>query len=352
MKIGIITVHCANNYGALLQAFALYKKISELFAPNEVFILDYRPKTITHIYNIINFKSIFTFINSIIQLPMSLRRKIMFDFFRKRNIKFISIDEVHTLDYIVCGSDQIWNPIITKGLDPCYFGMIRGFTGKVITYAVSDGGHLDDVEPSLLRKYLVCVDMISVREPTMLPVLERYNLYPQTVLDPVFLFNDNFWKQFSAKRKFKNYIIVYCMGKNDKVIKEAYQLAKKEKLKVIEITYGFPFKRLLKIKHKIISNAGIQDFLSYIQYADYVFTNSFHGLVLSIIFNKYFFLYNHHDEKRNNRLYNVLSQFKLLNRLGFDTNLETLKDIDYNNVNNTLNEKRKESISFLRDVFK
>jgi hypothetical protein len=352
MRIGIITVHCANNYGALLQAFALQKKLTELYTPNEVFIVDYRPKTITHIYNIFNFKDIFTFISSIIQLPLSLQRKIIFGSFRKKNIKFISMDEIHTLDYLVCGSDQIWNPTITKGLDPCYFGIIRGFTGKVITYAISDGGHLDDINPSTLRKYLANVDMISIREPTMLPVLERYNLHPQTVLDPVFLLDDNFWKQFSAKRKLKNYIIVYCIGKNDKIIKEAYQLAKIKNLKVVEITYGFPFKRLLKIRHKIIPNAGIQDFLSYILYADYVFTNSFHVLVFSIIFNKYFFLYNHHDEKRNNRLVNIVSQFRLLNQLTFDSNLEIFKDIDYNNVNNILNQKCRDSISFLCDALK
>ena len=346
MKIGILTFHCADNYGAVLQAFALYQKLTELSSENEVFIVDYRPDSITKTYSLIKFGNISNFIRSLIQLPFSFKRKLMFDMFRKKYFKLIDINDINKIDYLICGSDQIWNPNITRNIDPYYFGIIKGFLGKTVTYAASDGGYLDTINDKILREYLAKITALSVREPTMLPLLEQYKQDISVVLDPVFLLDKKIWEIIASKRKYQNYILIYCTARNDKILQDAYTLSKLKGFKVIEITYGFLFKKIFVNKQKILPCTSIPDFLSYFFYAEYVFTDSFHGTAFSIIFNKNFFSYRLND-KRNDRIHTILSAFDLTNRYGNCFNTEILNDIDYHSVNTYMVQKRNISISFL-----
>jgi hypothetical protein len=348
MKIGIITFHCAYNYGALLQTYALYQKLTNLFSGNEVFIVDYCPVSIVKVYSLIQLENVFDFIKSLIKLPFSIKRKRLFNEFKKKHLKFIDINDIHNLDYIVCGSDQIWNSRITKNVDPHYFGIIEGFSGKVITYAASDGGSLDTINEEILKNCLTHITAISVRESTMLPLLKQYRKDISVVLDPVFLLDKNTWETIASKRKYKKYILLYCISKEDKLVQDAYKLAKLKRIKIIEITAGFPFKRIFKNRHTVYL-VGISDFLSYFLYAEYIFTNSFHGTAFSIIFNKNFFSYRLNN-KKNDRIHGVLSEFNLINRYGEHFDMEKLKNIDYPSVNTHLVQEKNKSISFLTEA--
>ena len=345
MKIGIITFHRADNYGAVLQAFGLYKKIQELFVHNEVYIVDYCPEKIKEYYRLLSFKNIFNFISSAIRLPFNIKRKVKFNKFRKEKFKYIDIKDIHCLDFLVCGSDQIWNPNITGGIDLHYFGHITGFTGKIIAYAASDGGCLENIDTDILEKYLLNFSAISVREPSMLPFLKQNNDDISVVLDPVFLFDMEFWKKITYQIK-KKYILIYRMANDEKVEQDAYLLAKQKGLRIIEISYGFSFRKILKNEHRIITTAGIHDFLSYILHAEYIFTNSFHGTAFSIIFNKDFYTYRLNN-KKNNRIHTILSWFNITDRYGDNFNIKEQNKINYLIVNNLVTKRRNESLYFL-----
>jgi hypothetical protein len=346
MKIGIITFHCADNYGAVLQAFSLYRKTKELYSDGEVYIVNYCPESIVKHYRLIKLTRVRAFISSIVQLPFSIKKKVSFNKFRKRNIQLLDVKEISCLDYLICGSDQIWNPRLTDGVDSHYFGSIEGFKGKVVAYAASDGGYLNDVEVEIFRKYLENISVLSVRESTMIPFLKQYKQDISVVLDPVFLNDKKFWEQFASKRKYQKYILIYCLEENANILQDAYEVAKQKGCKVIELTYGFPLKRILKINHTIIPDASIPDFLSYILYADYVFTNSFHGTAFSIIFNKSFFTYNLRS-KLNDRMTDLLNRVGLLDRYGISFDNGTLEKMDYFSVNDRVDQLRLDAMTYL-----
>jgi len=345
MKIGIITFHCADNYGAILQTFGLYTKLKELYPSSEVFLVDYCPVSITKVYSLIKFKNMSSFITSLVSLPLSIKRKLKFNKFRNSNFNYIYLKNIHCLDYLICGSDQIWNPDITKGIDPCYFGQIEGFGGKIIAYAASDGGYFETID-NKIRGYVEKINAVSVRESAMLPIFSQSNKKIFVVLDPVFLINNNVWKNVSRKKKCKNYILVYLLERNEDLLKNVYSFAKQKGLKIIQITMRYPFWKIHKNKHKIVTTADISDFLSYILHAEYVFTNSFHGTASSIIFNKNFVAFKLKN-KRNNRIHELLSTFDLLDRFRDNFNIEEQNDINYQIVNSLIETKRNESIFFL-----
>ncbi|GHV72041.1 hypothetical protein AGMMS49928_27120 [Spirochaetia bacterium] len=339
MKIGIITFHCGDNYGAVLQAFALFHKMQELFTSADVFIVDYRPIYIKKMFSLFRNRNIFYFINSILQLPFSLMIKYHFNHFRKKHYKYISIHNTGSLDFIVCGSDQIWNPLITKGLDDHYFGFFDGFSGKAVAYAASDGGNIEkDGDSNKIERYLNNLSAISVREKSMIPIIQKYHKNGIASIDPVFLPGVSFWTRNAQKQKFQNYILVYRVLPNDTILRDAEQIAKQTNKHIIEIRFGIPYKNLFSIKHTVLPVVSIPDFLSLFLYADFVLTNSFHGTAFSVIFNKQFCSYKINDSI-SSRITDLLSDIELTERY-VECSVETItKKIDYQTVNEKIKQK-------------
>jgi hypothetical protein len=349
MKIGIITFHCANNYGALLQTFALYYKLIDILPSDEIYIVNYCPDSITEVYSLLRFRISFSLLSSIFQLPFSIKRKLNFCKFRKARFNLLSVKNISCLDFLICGSDQIWNPAITRGIDPYYFGIIEGFRGRTIAYAASDGGNLEKANPDIINKYLSTFTSISVREGDMLLLLGNYNKTIGVVLDPVFLPDISFWHTFASKQRYANYVLIYKLSKNDEMSKNAYQFAEKMGKEVIEITYRFPYKQMFTKKHRILSSLSISDFISLFLYADYVFTNSFHGTAFSIIFNRLFYVYFIND-KKSNRIEYLLNKLNLLERYVPFIDIDNAKNIDYQLINKIIAEKKEESLNFIRNA--
>jgi hypothetical protein len=351
MKIGIITFHCADNYGAVLQTMALYQKLTELFSASEIYIVDYRPESITKTYAILKVKSLRQLAYSILQLPFSLRKKYSFNKFRNSHFKLINLKNIDCLDYIVCGSDQIWNSKLTDGPDPHFFGVFEGFAGKAISYAASDGGNLTNIELDTIQPYLAKFEFVSIRERSMFALLKKHCKNIFVVLDPVFLPGISFWKKIATGQRHSNYILIYQLSGNDRLFENAYQLAVRTGRQLIEITYGFPYKRALKIKHKVFASVSLPDFLSLFIYADYIFTNSFHGTALSIILNKPFYTYiNANDDKKNRLIEDLLAEINLQNRFVTHVDIDNIELVDYCKINFLLEKRKYESIYFLKQA--
>jgi hypothetical protein len=357
MKIGIITFHCARSYGAVLQTAALYQKLSELSNSAEVYIIDYCPKSIkqSFLYKKIQKNNplinLLRLLYSVVQLPFTIEAIYKLNLFRRKYFICIKKEDIKMLDLIVCGSDQIWNPLLTKGLDPHYFGIIdESYHIKSIAYAASDGGNLEADQTDSINKYLNNLDSISVREKSMIQLIQKYYKGSiSSVLDPVFLPDSSFWNAILSKRKYENYILIYQFH-NDDIIKDAKKIAKQTGKKIIEITNGFPYRIMLKSTHKILASIGPEEFISLFVYADYILTNSFHGAAFSIIFNKQFCSYKKENDKGVARIADLLSEFDLTERYVDHADEVIFKKIDYLAVNRIREQKCLASFHFLNEV--
>ena len=131
----------------------------------------------------------------------------------------------------------------------------------------------------------------------------------------------------------------------DSIVKE---IAEKENLKVVELRYN---KRLFSKSHIQILSAGIEDFLSLIYNAKYVITNSFHGTIFSILFEKNFYTVKINGV--NSRIENILNITELNNRCIENVSEIDLKEkIDFKNAKDKIEKEREYSQEFLRNVLK
>jgi hypothetical protein len=356
MKIGIITFHQAENYGAVLQALALQNVISNILQDSDVYIVNYTSKSISNSYRVLFpfyekktfLLKIRSLIGIIIQLPFTLKRKLVFYLFRKKYINFINIDSINDCDYLICGSDQIWNPSLTDGIDRYYYGDINGFHGRIITYAASDGGQLKNYDKDLLSTLFNNIYAISVRESSMISRIREYtNKNVVTVMDPVFLPDHDFWDFISSDIRRKGYILIYQLEYNPIILKEAKELALKTGKYIIDLCYNYPLGRkwIFSKTYKIKIAVSPSKFISYFKNADYILTNSFHGTAFSIIFKKQFCTYN--IEKRNERLIDLLSFAGLSDRY-VSSGLDVITEkINYDKIYKRIDEKIKFSYDFL-----
>lgn len=131
----------------------------------------------------------------------------------------------------------------------------------------------------------------------------------------------------------------------DSIVKE---IAEKENLKVVELRYN---KRLFSKGHIQILSAGIEDFLSLIYNARYVITNSFHGTIFSILFEKNFYTVKINGV--NSRIENILNITELNNRCIENVSEINLKEkIDFKNAKDKIEKEREHSQEFLQNVLK
>jgi hypothetical protein len=356
MKIGIITFHRAENYGAVLQTIALQHFLEKNRPHDEIHVVDYNPKSISRTYSF--FYSVKKscglaqkakhFISSLLQIPFSIKKKYIFFQARNKNLSLETTNHLEDFSCLICGSDQIWNPELTDGLDPNYFGKIRNFKGKSISYAASDGGKIDSLEYSSICENVNNLTYISVRERSLKYSLLHYTNKPiQEVLDPVFLPDVSYWNCQQEEQQKSGYILVYQLSNNPIILQEAHRLSKITRKKIIELVYGVPFGKLFKTKHHLKICVSPLTFVKFFSKADFILTNSYHGTAFSIIFNKQFCTYK--LQERSARITDLLQDLNLSDRYVSSSAGVIEKPINYQKVSIQLNNKRKSSISFLQE---
>ncbi|HAS8338590.1 polysaccharide pyruvyl transferase family protein [Vibrio vulnificus] len=291
-KVGIVTFHNAHNYGAVIQALALRKKIESygfevdfIQSPDSYIQNKYRKFPIKRESN----ESIVRFIKKTVHYFLDLKRNLT----RYNNFQdFISNEIPVTLlnsekkhyDYVVLGSDQIWNSNITKGLDEIFFGRHTLLDAKkVIAYAASMGNatskeNIDDKFLNLVQN----VDRLGVREDSLKTLMsENISESVELNLDPTLLLDEHIWKSISPrKNNSERYILVYQVY-NSKITDKVVDYLKEE--------YGYKVKVLssapptVKMNENVLATASPYEYLELFANASFVVTTSFHGTVFSII---------------------------------------------------------------------
>lgn len=312
MTIGILTFHWSTNYGAVLQTYALQEYLKDL--GHEVKIINYVPvkKSVKNCFQFRNPKNIFN------QLK-DLKKEKSFIPFRKKWLQltkqYNSLDELiensPKLDVYICGSDQVWNPYFLangeKKLTPAYFLPFGSSNVRRISYAASFGvteypGELKKVILPLIQKF----NFLGVRENTGKNILEEMNFSDVNLVpDPTILLSDINLNKLIPDTGFKNNeIFFYILQDNQIVIKK---------------TLGFSKKTL---KKKVVSNISqpfmsIENWLLNIKSTKYVVTNSFHGVIFSILFKKPFIVVPIENKLKgmNDRISTLLKNFDLEYRI-------------------------------------
>lgn len=375
MKIGIFTQPLKNNYGGLLQAFALQKVLNNM--GHEVWTVDKPFKDFK------NHKRLLSFLKRaakryILQKPVVLRiwptkkeQKIISQHtnrFISENINLtkeidsdikIKLLEEYNFDAYIVGSDQVWRPRYSPNL-PNYFLDFLGSdsTVKRIAYAASFGvdtwefnKEQTHMANSLIRKF----DTISVREMSAIELCQKYlNTNPTHALDPTLLLSkEDYINHFDLNNQTesKGDLFVYVL--DDSTYKDNLINEMASELKLI------PFKIKPEKKFQDVGPSRIHETLfppvekwlrSFLD-AKYVITDSFHGTAFSILFNKPFISIGN-KERGLSRFQSILNQLELKERLITENNLaHTLSilksEVDYNKVNVRIKQMKSHSLQFL-----
>lgn len=376
-EAAILTKYYKNyNYGGMLQGYALHKVITDMGLECDIVSYDVT-KNQNPVYGSLLQQckqyGPAAFIQKVSEkvvgkFGFSIRetiteRKARFDSFMEEtgadtrlyddsNLKELNSEYAS----FISGSDQIWNPNAVRKL---YLQDFVADDKKKISYAASIGrGSLSEDEAAVLIPSIKSFDYLSVREKTAEALLKKYmdnEIY--TVIDPTLLLPEEDWGRVSAPRLWKEkYAVVYFFSDSLKVRKKASDFCENRGLDLLFIPYAkqeFNFNDG-KGPGSRLNDVGPKEFVSAIKYSDFVFTDSFHGTVFSIIHKKQFVVFERNKAghvSMNSRLYDLLALFGLSDRLVNINDFEKvsqLGEIDYDSVFQKLGEQKELSLSFLR----
>lgn len=355
VKAVIATLHFYNNFGSVLQAYALRRTLQKLGA-EKADILPYRPALPEYQY----FQEA--------RLQQQYQEKCRkFQEFRRRHLGMeqetdASLDDEEKLSrslgkYDVCivGSDIVWGKEFS-GLDPVYFLKCASPDSSRISYAASvildQLGYTE--ADALFAEYLPDFDAVSVREISAVQSIQRFTKKKvSAVLDPTLLLEAEDYDGLvleNDEMKSAPYLLAYFLTHDPAVVDYTNMMARKLGLRVIHYFADYPG-RVFPQNAGCFAFAGPEEFLGYVKNAACVFTNSFHGTCFSMIYRKPFYTYT---AKRAmlSRVKDMVSGLGMENRFftDFRDMTEVTGQIDYTKFGRKLEKARNESVSFLRNA--
>lgn len=362
MKVGLVPLlYDEYNYGGVLQFYALQKVLKNnniecdiIFFDNNEIVSQCELKGTKKI--MIAAKSGVSRIlhkraNCILNEKMFSRRQKIDQFKKKYYSQVLNAKNISYKDYdaIICGSDQIWNPGWARRR--AFLEFVPDDTKKII-YAASLGCEsLSDTQKEQFKWRIERLQNVSVREVSGKTILDEFieNMEIKVVLDPTLLLLPNEWLEIVREPKEKKYIFTYFLGKYDDKIDYIRKFADKNNLKIINIPFASGEKNdEVDFGDVKITDADPGAFIGLIKNAEYIFTDSFHACVFSVLFKKEFFAFQRDNNNRmQGRINTLLHNFKLPDRfINIETNLDAMK-INYE-MNDILQmELRKDSLNFL-----
>lgn len=355
MKVGIVTFHFPVNYGAMIQAFAMQEHLRMM--GHEVYIIDYAPEYHMKYYTCKRTWKWCFFGGVRNEIPYRILLKLFDGIRKKRNANFMHFmkkyfclypympeDDMSFFDCILLGSDQIWNQQITNNcFDGPYYG--DGFKCRVFSYAASNRSiELNASEKQQYRNKLKQLYSIGVREiqlQKLLQPLTEKKVY--LTVDPTLLATPTVFDSLDMHNPMsEKYVVVYELTNHKKVQRMAASYAKRIGAKVVILVnettpiYSKKFDQL----------ADPEKFLAYIKNAECVFTTSFHGTVLSLVFKKDFYSIRQ-GTSADIRIESILSQVDMIERFIEMDAYPLVKHICYPDVDVKLGKLREASQKYL-----
>lgn len=353
MKVGILSMQRVMNYGSFLQGFALKKTIEELGHQCEFIDIE-QGRVFPELKRTIGF-----IVNKVIEryfkwdvLTRLHYTRIFQNRFKTEFFDLLGVN-THTIqhfDIAVIGSDEVFNFAQRDpwGFTPQLYGKVKD-ADKVISYAGSFGHTtLKDIEyfgvKEEIENSLRLMAAISVRDKNSYEIVQKLTgISPIVNVDPVLMFD---YLPYVKLPDLKDYIVIYTYPnriKDRKEISAIKSFARKHNKKLISIGFYFPW-----CDETVIPTPF--EVLGYMKKADYIVTDTFHGSVMSLKFNRLFVALVRSSNKQ--KMNSLLSQFGLSDRIVEDITLlekTMLNTIDYDFVNAKLSFEREKSIDYLKN---
>ncbi len=387
--VGIITLHYVDNHGGVLLAYALQEKIRQL--GYEPFLIEYDPTPVPS--RVAHFTK--TWLRRIRLLPSYLlkigsffrrlalaglamparhmhkssgKRAVAFASFRSRFIRTTSqswrteeslVKAPPRFDAYVCGSDQIWNPYMCRpnhspGFDGAYF---LDFAPKEqrVSYAPSVSvPEIPESHKASFSRLASGVRFLSCREEAGAKLIEEAVGRPvKVVVDPALLLTSSDWHLVAKKPAEARYIICYFLGEGRHYREFALSLSRRLGL-VLKVISADPADAD-QLEGEYCQDIGPDEFLGLIESAECVCTDSFHGTLFSIIFERPFFVFERPgssgSKSMSSRIHSILSRLDLMDRfISEDCTADSVSaKVDFSLARRRLAVLRNDSIVYLRD---
>lgn len=351
MKIGILTQPLTTNYGGILQNYALQTILKRM--GHEVWTLDYLK------YDWYDW----TYLNSKNIIKKILGRKVKWAATPKTNKKkesplrkFVDanvsltiprtkwferkIVKDYNFDALIVGSDQVWRPIYNTKVDDLFLDFVNDLDLKRIAYAASfgtDNWEFSEKQTEQCKKLVNKFNSISVREATGVSLCKQFlDVKAKHVLDPTLLLTADDYLSLCENIQVQSpFVFSYVLDQNPMKINEIKRFAHERNLPCLIMSAG----------PAVSDEDSIEKWLSYFRDATYVVTDSFHGTVFSILFQKDFYVFGN-KKRGNSRFDSLLNILGLSNRI-IDADISELSMIDWESIYCLLNDERIKSIQWL-----
>jgi hypothetical protein len=369
MKIALLSFHNAVNFGAALQAYALEEVLA--LANYDCEYINYQNEHRKNAYNMtyhimLNLKKgkIINAIKHLLGLPFMSLRKYRFNQFYKEHLKctkkvYSSSLEAQELnnqyEKFIVESDQVWN-FENNGADFAFLLDFVTDNNKKISYSSSFGvAIIPELLEEKYKENLLKIKHLAVREKFGADLVKKMtNRDAVLVLDPVFLLSREQWLNLIPAKKIKRnekFIFSYTNRENqleDFLKQTNYDLEDTKIYKLSRhLTIGDFFSRKVRQKYTMSPT----DFIQNLNESELIVTASFHCVALSIILNKQFIAILTGDQGKDERIISLLEITCLQNRI-FNSKMTMKKvneSIDYNKVNQIVNEYKEYSLQYLKN---
>lgn len=330
-KIGIITLyHNSQNYGGLLQAYALVHYLNGLgYRAEQIDFDNVRTDIITQLKKKIKMlgkQQSAQIITEDMQKKLNMRENCLRKY-REESIphssKIYNYSNIYEsnqdYDVFICGSDQIWN---YRRSEAYYLQFAEESKVRFAFSASMSNILLNEKDRKWTVSALEKLDGISVREEEIIRVLSGVNKEISVTVDPTLLVDAEEWKNIEIQPSIRGnkYLLCYFLGPDLSIRKMAQEYAKTKNLKIVTVPNinkscisadkNFGNTQLIELTPPML--------LGYIDNADAVITDSFHVTLFSCLFNKNVYTFSRSDHpEMSPRITNLLKLFgrdsKLIN---------------------------------------
>lgn len=346
------------NYGSALQTWALHQAIRKI--GSDPVLVDYCPDILADKDPLNPYKNMWDQsedAKKMVELTLPAIRvnygkfdRFYHERFDRTNKNYTSnnfneVVEDENLDGFVCGSDTIFCPD-EFGFDDGYYANYPVMKGHSVSYAASFGDpHFTEDTYSILNDRIGNFKALGIRENQMILYLKQHTNIPvQRTIDPTLLLTADDYEEIVGDRAMEEkYLLLYSRRYSPQMEAFAEKVAAENGWKIVDISL-----RAVNVErgHIMRYDAGVEEFLSLVKNAEYVVTNSFHGMIFSVQFRRPFVVFSR--EQCSNKIEEMLCLFGIQDHMLVNGN-ETFSEIDYDVVHRNIENARNSSFEFLKN---
>jgi polysaccharide pyruvyl transferase WcaK-like protein len=261
---------------------------------------------------------------------------------------------LRNFDAVIVGSDQVWRPSYTDVLDGFLRFVPKNTTLKIAysgSFGLGDLREFSQKQISKISNLIQDFSALSVRETNAIEIFERtWGIKPIKTADPVFLLRPEIFRQLYRDSSMSHanenrYLATYILDPNVSIDSHTNLLAEKLSLQVIPLKNH----RTMNVASRL-NDLTVERWLELFDNSDFVVTDSFHGVALSLLFNKPFLVFYNAD-RGGSRIESILQEFGLQSRLVGPRDAPHQYEsstFDWSEVNSKIDEIRKASQNYLK----